>query len=163
MKSLLVGIAGALLVSSAVAYEPMSWGPAAPGSLRLGSQFVSVFITCGTTPNPDCPRSTAPMERPYLIHYVVLSGRANIRCLLTANVTREKHDGTTETLALTRMTLWGDAGASPPQLSSGNEVLTFPKPLRGEAGNTLGVARSPVTAEPDTCSAFATFGIEYLW
>jgi len=161
MKSLMVGIAGALLVSSAAAYEPMSWGPAAPGSLRLGSQFVPMLITCGTSQHPQCPRSTDPIDRPYLIHYVVLSASANTMCSFAANVSRQKSDGSTEFFALTRMTLWGDALEPPRQLASNSTVLTFAKPLRGEAGDTLGVGRAPVTTT-ETCSIFATFGIEYL-
>jgi hypothetical protein len=161
MKAFFVGIAGALLVSSAAAVEPMSWGPAGSASLRLGSQFVPVLITCGTSQNPQCPRSTEPIGRPYLIHYVTLSARANTLCSFAANVTRQKSDGTTEIFALARMTLWGDTMEWPRQLSSDTAVLTFPKPLRGEASDTLGVGKSPLTAE--TCSIFATFGIEYLW
>ena len=161
MKSFLVGIAGALLASSAGAYDSMSWGPAGAGSLRLGAQFVPVFISCGTTQNPQCPRTTEPIGRPYLIHYVAVSARASTQCSFVANVSRLKSDGSVEIYSLTRMTLWGDAAAWPPQLDSDSSVLTFPKPLRGESGDTLGVARAPGTAE--ACAVFATFGIEYLW
>lgn len=161
MRAFFAGLAGAMLwVSSAAAFDPVAASSASPFSLRLGSQFVPVLITCGTPQNPQCPRYTEPVGRPYLIHYVTVGGRADIFCSFASVVRRQKSDGSLESFGLTRMTLWGDSVQSPSRLSWDNTVLTFPKPIRGEAGDTLGVVRSPVTG--DSCSVFATFGIEYL-
>lgn len=160
MKSHLV-VSLCLLLSSAASAH----GLAAPGSpfssLALGSQFVPVLVTCGTAPNPDCPRFLEPMERPYLIHYVTVGGRADAQCSFTPVIQRQKSDGSVNNFGLARFTLWGDGQSLPVQSRADNAVLTFPEPLRGEAGDLLGVSRAPVNIE-GTCSVFATYGIEYL-
>lgn len=161
MKFLLVGIAFALLAFSVASYGDRPLSSIRSPSLSLGSEFVPVLVTCGTTVNSTCPRFTDPVGQRFLVHYVTLSGRANIQCSIAAVIQRQKSDGTVETFGLTRITLWGDGQESPGQLSSDSIVLTFPEPLRGQAGDTLGVTRTPLTSG-DTCGVFATFGIEYL-
>lgn len=101
------------------------------------------------------------MERPYLIHYVTVGGRADAQCSFAPVIQRQKSDGSVDNFGLARFTLWSDGQAVPAQSSADNAVLTFPEPLRGEAGDSLGVSRAPVNIE-GTCSVFATYGIEYL-
>jgi hypothetical protein len=111
--------------------------------------------------HPTCPRFTDPVGRPFLLHYVTVGGSADISCSFAPNIQRQRSDGTVESFGLTRLTLWGDSQTFPGRLSSDNTVLTFPEPLRGEAADTLGVARAARTTG-GTCAVFATFGIEYL-
>ena len=160
MKPWLVGIACALLVSTTT-YGQVPVGPLRLSSLSLGSEFVPVLVTCGTAQNSECPRFIEPVGQRFLIHYVTVSGRTNIQCSIAPVVERQRSDGTVERISLTRIALWGDNQESPSRLSSDSIVLTFPKPLLGEAGDTLGVTRTPLTTA-DTCSVFAMFGIEYL-
>jgi hypothetical protein len=140
-------------------------------SLGLGSQFVIVPIQCGTGFHPSCAAEdvfTAPLERPYLLHYVALTGSANTECSFQAAISRPD----TNPFRVLRLSLFGKW--YPPGLpmssvlKSDNAVLTFPVPLRGKAGDTLGVFRF-ASGDPSTnpdegpvCFVYATFGIEYL-
>lgn len=141
-------------------------------SLALGSQFVVVPIQCGTGFRPSCAAEdvfTEPLERPYLLHYVALTGSANTECSFHAAISRPD----TSPFRLLRLSLFGKWYPlwSPMSsvLKSDNAVLTFPVPLRGKAGDTLGVFRfasgDTSTTDPDdgpVCFVYATFGIEYL-
>ncbi len=163
MKRILIGIACAMLVSSVPAHQ----GPASsagPFSLELGSEFVTVQATCGTPFNPTCPGFTEPVGRPFLIHYVTVGGRADQVCSGTPAISREMSDGINQVFNLGRLVLNGDNQDGAGRFSWDNTVITFPKPLRGHAGDRLGVQRTPQTlADPEgACGIIATFGIEYL-
>lgn len=136
-------------------------------SLALGLQFDTVRVQCGTNFQPSCLREDSfsdPAERPFLLHYVTLSGSASMQCSFMATVQRELADDTVR-VHLGRLSL---LGAPWYNFSTESTVITFPVPLRGEAGDKLGIWRFPEVApatDPnlgEACRVFAVFGIEYL-
>ena len=136
-------------------------------SLALASQFDSVRIQCGTNFRPSClPEDvfSDPAEGPFLLHYVTLSGSASMQCSFLAAVHREL-TGDTVRVVLGRLSL---LGAPWFDFSTDSTVITFPVPIRGEAGDRLGIRRFPQNApstDPyvgEACHVFAVFGIEYL-
>src|SRR5512139_87045 len=76
MRRTLITTLLALFATSAVAQFAPPGRPfqsVDPG-LALGTQFDSLFVSCGTPINPICPRQLAPLGRPVLIHYVAAGG-----------------------------------------------------------------------------------------
>lgn len=148
-------------------------GAAPPGvpfqerSLALGSQFNTINIRCGQAVQPNCYREETfsdPVGRPYLLHYVAMTGSSSMQCTFLATVRRDLADDTFR-IFLGRLAM---LGAPWYNFSSNSAVLTFPVPLRGEAVDRLGIWRFPEeaqTSDPysgEACQVFATFGIEYL-
>jgi hypothetical protein len=156
MKRILLGIASAMLVWNAAAYGWGSGGTSWPSdSVSLGDEFVTITVVCGGGPNPTCPSFTAPIGRRFLLHYVTITARGDSSCTQAVGI---MHAGTRYTLAY--MALRGDPSQTPTQLAWDNLVLNLPKPIRGEADDTLGVFRP---FEPTgSCVIDAVFGIEYL-
>lgn len=139
-------------------------------SIALGTQFDTVRVQCGTPFRPSCRREDAfsdPVGRPYLLHYVTMSGSASMRCSFLATVQRELADDTFR-VHLGRLSVLGGPWYFPANFSTDSAVVTFPVPLRGEAVDKLGIWRFPQEAastDPYTgeaCHVFVVFGIEYL-
>jgi len=158
MKRILIGIASAMLVWSATAYGWGSSGPSWPSdSLSIGDQFVTVTVQCGTIPYPNCPGYSEPIGQRFLLRYVITTGHADMNCPVGAGIERAG-----VMTPLTHLDLEGDTTQIPKLLSWDNSVLTFPKPLRGEAGDKLAVFRARTPAAGERCATHAIFGIEYL-
>ena len=136
-------------------------------SLALGSQFDTVRIRCGSGPRRNCYREETfsdPVGRPYLLHYVNMTGSSSMQCSFLATVQRELADDILRVF-LGRLNI---LGAPWNQFSSDSTVITFPVPIRGEAVDRLGIWRFPEeapTSDPysgEACHVQAIFGIEYL-
>ena len=63
MKRLLFGLLATLLASSALAQMSPPGQPFVPDVLRLGHDFTTLFISCGTPVTPACPRILDPLDR----------------------------------------------------------------------------------------------------
>jgi hypothetical protein len=147
MKRLVLAALALVLTSGVVAQEFTPPGrPFAPNVLRLGD-FTTLFISCGTPVTPTCPQTRAPLERPVLVHYITLGGRSTTNCSGWLFVNRTTAEGLVQT-ELMRLVL--AAGATD------NMVLTFPKPLRLETGDVIGLA-----VAQGTCAVLADFGVEF--
>ena len=147
MKRLILAALATLVTSGALAqqFTPPA-RPFAPDVLRLGDDFTTLFISCGTPITPTCPQTRAPLERPVLVHYITIGGRSTTNCSGWLYVNRATTDGVVQT-ELMRLVL--AAGATD------NMVLTFPKPLRLETGDVIGLA-----VAQGTCAVLADFGVE---
>jgi hypothetical protein len=121
---------------------------AGPDPLLLGTNFSTLFISCGTPITPDCPKTLAPLESPVLVHYITLGGRSTSNCSGHLYVERTGTLGVERT-ELMRLVL--AAGATD------NMVLALPRPIRLEAGDVIGL-----TVAQGTCAMLADLGVETL-
>ncbi|HEX5649240.1 MAG TPA: hypothetical protein VFX69_06240 [Steroidobacteraceae bacterium] len=149
MKRVMVAVLATLFATASLAQSFVP--PARPGNpdvLRLGEEFTTLFVSCGTPVTPDCPNYLEPLPSPALVHYITLGGRATTNCSGWLFVERTNESGLQRT-ELMRLVLI--AGAFD------NLVLTLPKPIRLEAGDVIGLA-----VAQGTCAMLADFGVERL-
>ena len=138
-----------LFTASALAQQFTPPGqPFTAGTLALGTDFSTLFISCGTPITPECPKELAPLKGPVLVHYITLGGRSTSNCSGWLYVERTGTQGVERT-ELMRLVL--AAGATD------NAVLALPKPIRLEAGDVIGLA-----VAQGTCAMLADLGIERL-
>jgi hypothetical protein len=150
MRRLLIATLLALFAGSAVAQFAPPGRPfqsVDPG-LALGTQFDSLFISCGTPINPNCPRQLAPLGRHALIHYVAAGGRSTDVCSATVYVLHQTPAGI-QAINLLRLVFGPD--------TADNVTLTLPHPVRLGPEDAVAVSHAQ-----GTCAIHATFGIEYL-
>jgi hypothetical protein len=150
MRRALIATLLTLFAGSAVAQFAPPGRPfqsADPG-LALGTQFDSLFVSCGTPINTTCPRQLEPLGRPALIHYVAAGGRSTDVCSATVYVLHPTPAGI-RVIDLLRL-VFGPNTAD-------NVTLTLPHPLRLEADDAVAVSHAQ-----GTCAILATLGIEYL-
>ena len=150
MRRLIIATLLTLFAGSAVAQFAPPGRPfqsVDPG-LALGTQFDSLFVSCGTPINTTCPRQLEPLGRPVLIHYVAAGGRSTDVCSATVYVDHPTPTGT-KTIILLRL-VFGPNTAD-------NVTLALPHPVRLAVDDVVGVAHAQ-----GTCAIHATLGIEYL-
>ena len=150
MRRLIIATLLALFAGSAVAQfaPPGRPFPGVDQGLALGTQFDSLFISCGTPINPTCPRQLAPLGRPVLIHYVAAGGRSTDVCSATLYVLHQTGVGIQEVILL--RLVFGPNTAD-------NVTLTLPHPVRLAADDVIAVSHAQ-----GTCAIHATLGIEYV-
>lgn len=122
--------------------------PPPADELRLVQDFTTLFISCGTPVTPTCPNTLTPLEHPLRLHYITLGGRSTTNCSAWLYVARTTPEGEVRT-ELMRLVLV--AGAMD------NLAITFPKPIRLEAGDVIGLA-----VAQGTCAALADLGVEFV-
>ncbi len=151
MKRLILAALATLATGSVFAQQFTPPGqpfvPVVQDVLRVGDDFTTLFISCGTPVTPTCPQTRTPLERPVLVHYITIGGRSTSNCSGWLAVSRTTIEGTVQT-ELMRLVL--AAGATD------NMVLTFPKPLRLEAGDVIGLF-----VAQGTCAVIADLGVEF--
>lgn len=160
MNRIVLGALSVLLASSAMAQTANPVTRATPYAMELGTQFQTLFVSCGTERNPECPRFLEPLGRPFLIHYVTVAGRSDGVCSVAPQIMQVTPDGGDQVFGLARLVLFGDAGQSPAQLSEDSMVLTLARPIRVGPADTVGVARS--FQDTGVCATLVMFGIELV-
>lgn len=149
MRRLVIVALATLLAGSALAQQFAPPGrPFMPQVLRLGENFSTLFISCGTPVNPQCPRSLSPLASPVLVHYITIGGRSTTDCSAWLYVERVGTGGLVRT-ELMRLVLMANG--------FDNMVLTLPKPIRLETGDVIGLA-----VAQGTCAVLADLGVEQL-
>ena len=64
MRRMLLGIVAMFFVVSAFAHNGLQGPEPKPFAMDLGTQFTTLFVSCGTPVNPDCPRWNGPIGPP---------------------------------------------------------------------------------------------------
>lgn len=145
MKRLVLGTLATLIAAGALAQGPPGLQPRP--ALRLGENFTTLFISCGTPVTPECPRRLDPLAEPVLLHYITIGGRGSDVCSGWLAVERSAPTGLLR-IELTRIVL------GPPS-SVDNMVLALPRPIRLEAGDVIALYRAQ-----GTCAVIADLGVE---
>jgi hypothetical protein len=148
MRRFILGTLATLLAASAIAQTTPPGRPFETQPLALGTQFDTLFNSCGTPINPTCPRLLPALERPLQIHYIAAGGRSADVCSASVYVQRQTAQGTA-TYLLLRLVFGPD--------TADNVVLPLPRAVRLEPGDVIGVGHAQ-----GTCAIHATVGVEYL-
>lgn len=149
MRRMLLGIVAMFFVVSAFAHNGLQGPESKPFAMDLGTEFTTLFVSCGTPVNPACPRWNSPVGRPFLIHYIVAGGRSTDLCSAFVQVKRMIPGGGEEIIELFRLVFSSGTSAD-------NVVLTLPKPIRVGPDDLVGVARAQ-----GTCAVLGTIGVEF--
>lgn len=149
MRKVLLGMATMLLAATAIAHNSPQVPAPRPFAMDVGTEFTTLFVSCGTPVNPDCPRWSAPVGRPFLIHYIVAGGRSTDLCSAFVQVKRMIPGGGEQVIELFRLVFSSGTSAD-------NLALTLPKPIRVGPDDLVGVARAQ-----GTCAILGTIGIEF--
>lgn len=148
MRRFILGALALLLATTATAQMTPQGRPFTTHALDLGTQFDTLFNSCGTPVNPVCPRLLPAIERPLQIHYIAAGGRSTDVCSASVYVQRQTPQGTA-TYLLLRLVFGPD--------TADNVVLPLSTPVRLEPGDVVGVSHAQ-----GTCAIHATIGVEYL-
>jgi hypothetical protein len=148
MRKMLLGIVAMFFVASVVAHAGPQGPAPKPFAMDLGTEFTTLFVSCGTPVNPDCPRWNGPVGRPFMIHYIVAGGRSTDLCSAFVQIKRMIPGGGEEIIQLFRLVFSSGTSAD-------NVVLALPKPIRVGPDDLVGVARAQ-----GTCAILGTIGIE---
>jgi hypothetical protein len=149
MRRILLGIVAMLFVVSAVGHNGPQGPAPKPFAMDLGTEFTTLFVSCGTPVNPTCPRWNGPVGRPFLIHYIVAGGRSTDLCSAFVQIKRMIPGGGEEIIELFRLVFSSN-------ISADNVVLTLPRPIRVGPDDLVGVARAQ-----GTCAILGTIGVEF--
>ena len=145
--SALISIALFSSIAAAQALPPVA---APPLGMAVGDAFQTLFVTCGTTQNPECPRYLAGLGQTSRIHYVVMSGRTSSDTSVAVIVKQVRPDGSEPVITLARI-----------QITAGSDssiVIPLTKPIVLGPTDQVGV----VCPTSSGCSVMATFGIELI-
>ena len=106
--------------------------------MELGTEFTTLFVSCGTPITPICPQWLEPLGRPFLIHYIVAGGRSTDLCSAFIMIKRASPGGGEEIFELFRLVFAEGT-------STDNVAITLPKPIRVREDDVVGVSRAQGT------------------
>jgi len=149
MRRILVALVAVFLATPLGAQVSPQGPRSGPFAMELGTEFTTLFVSCGTPITPICPQWLEPLGRPFLIHYIVAGGRSTDLCSAFIMIKRASPGGGEEIFELFRLVFAEGTSAD-------NVAITLPKPIRVREDDVVGVSRAQ-----GTCAILGKLGIEY--
>jgi hypothetical protein len=171
MKTMVFGISALLFSMSAYAGGPPAVPVAvtntplpvkmAPQSMKLGTEFRTLSLLCGTVPTGDCPKWADPQGDAYLLHSVSLMAKADGNCSAIAWLRFNPASGLSEDFKLVSVGVNAHgylANGGGQEGGSDSVAITFPKPILVGPDDQFGVGN--VYGGGTLCAVSVSYGIE---